>query len=116
MPTETPREAFAYIAGYLDGEATIGFWAGYVEVKVDTCSPAPLHFIVKHFGGKVAKQNRITKAGRAVWRVQYKREAAIKLLTHTVEFLHEKRKQAESVMKMHEMVKELRQDKKQSHN
>jgi hypothetical protein len=115
MSTESPREAFAYIAGYLDGEATIGFWAGYVEVKIDTCTPHALKFIVKHFGGKIVPQKKLTKAGRVVHRVQYKRLAAVSLLKHTVEFMHEKKKQALAVMNMHELAIQIKEDKKISH-
>jgi hypothetical protein len=113
--SSTPREAFAYIAGYLDGEATIGFWTGYVEVKIDTCTPHALKFIVKHFGGKVVPQKRLSKAGRVIHRLQYKRSSAVKLLTHTVEFMHEKKRQAQAVLNMHELSLEIRADKKTSH-
>lgn len=115
MPTESPREAFAYIAGYIDGEATIGYWSGYPELKIDTCNPQPLRFLSKHFGGNVLTLKRKTKSNRTVYRLQYQRSTAIKVLTHTVEFLHEKKKQANMCLQMHEMNLALRADKKKSH-
>jgi hypothetical protein len=111
----SPREAFAYIAGYLDGEASIGYWSGYPEVKIDTCHPEPLRFVAKHFGGVIREQKRKTKLNRTVYRLQYQRSPAVKLLTHTVEFMHEKKKQAKMCMTMNEMSIALRADKKKSH-
>jgi hypothetical protein len=115
MPTETPREAFAYIAGYIDGEGCIGYWQGYPELKIDTCNPQPLRFLTKHFGGNVMTLKRKTKSNRTVYRLSYSRSRAIKVLTHTVEFMHEKKKQAKTCIDMHEMNVILRSDKKKSH-
>lgn len=115
MASESPREAFAYIAGYIDGEGSIGYWTGYPEVSVETCNPNPLKFLVKHFGGTVRTRNRKTKLNRTVYRLNYKRSAAIKLLTHTVEFMHEKKRQANMCLQMHQISLEMKHDKKKSH-
>jgi hypothetical protein len=112
---KSPREAFAYIAGYLDGEACIGYWCGYPELKIDTCNPEPLRFVSKHFGGTVKPLNRKTKKDRTVYRLVYQRAAAIMVLEHTVEFLHEKKKQAKMCLTLNKLNQALRADKKKSH-
>lgn len=111
----SPREAFAYIAGYIDGEATIGYWKGYPELKIDTCNPSALKFVVKHFGGKVNTLNRKTNSNRTVYRVHYSRSSAVKIINHTVEFMHEKKRQAKMCLQMHEMSVAMKADKKKSH-
>lgn len=111
----SPREAFAYIAGYIDGEGCIGYWSGHAELKIETCNPHPLKFVAKHFGGKVLPQKRKTEKNRTVYRLHYTRFAAVKVLKHTVEFMHEKKKQATLCLNMHEMSLHLTADKKKSH-
>jgi hypothetical protein len=111
----SPREAFAYSAGYIDGEGCIGYWRGRPELKLETCNPYPLKFISQHFGGKVLAQKRKTQANRTVYRLHYTNSNAVKILNHTVEFMHEKKKQANLCLTMHEMSTHLTADKKKSH-
>jgi len=106
----TPIE-LAYIAGYLDGEGCWGQYDSCPLLAVDTCNCSTLKFIQKFFGGTICLNNRKTKSGRTVYRLKYSSQACIDVSEKLVDFLIEKKKQAETVLLIDKLKKDLKEEK-----
>ena len=105
-----------YIAGYLDGEATIGYWGNLPEIRIESCNPASLRVISKYFGNEVkSKPLRKNVKWRPSFIIQYKGAKAVDLLSKVSAYMVEKKKQAENCLKMYELHQELHEDKRKLH-
>ncbi len=106
----------AYIAGYLDGEGCFR-WHGYSpEVGVKSCNPYPMKLISSIFGGKVIKQKSKIKSGKSVYSLRYYGQTAIDVLNSILDYLIEKKDQAETIIQLYELNLKLRQAKRKDHN
>jgi hypothetical protein len=112
-PTESVR---AYTAGYLDGEGCIRWNNCTPNVTLESCNPNPMQFVAAHYGGKVTQVKRKTPTTkRPVYRLSYYGPTAITLLLSLLEFLIEKKDQAENLICMWEANMAIRNDRRKKH-
>jgi len=97
-----PDTIRAYTAGYVDGEGSI-CWCGIPRLTLESCNPNPMRWIAEHYGGKVLLLNRKTATTkRPVYRLVYRGKYCIALIFSILEFMIEKRSQAENLIRMWE--------------
>jgi hypothetical protein len=111
-PTEAVR---AYAAGYVDGEGHIR-WNSSPVVELESCNPFPMRFIARHYGGKVLLLKRRTPTtNRRVYRLNYVGKRAIAFISSILEFLIEKKNQAENLIRMSEANAAIQSERRKKH-
>jgi hypothetical protein len=111
-PPDTVR---AYTAGYVDGEGTIR-WADLPILALESCNPNPMRWIAKHYGGKVLTLNRKTATTkRSIYRLVYRGKYCITLILSILEFMIEKKSQAENLLRMWEANTAIQKERRKKH-
>jgi hypothetical protein len=106
----------AYMAGYIDGEGCIRWGAHSPRISIQSCNPNPLRFIEKLFPkAQVRLQNRRTKRGKPVHRLEYSGINCIQLLQVILPHLIEKKDQAEKLIQIYQLKQELKEAKQRKH-
>jgi hypothetical protein len=105
----------AYTAGYVDGEGNI-CWSGLPKLALESCNPNPMRWIAKHYGGKVLLLNRKTPTTkRSVYRLVYRGKYCMALIFSILEFMIEKRSQAENLIRMWEANIAIQKERRKKH-
>lgn len=103
------RELLAYLAGFFDGEGSLGVYptkhsggglTHRIAVRVEQCDPAPLELFARRFGGRViANRKRVTTLRRqtSLWQVAAMRAEVV--LRSLLPWLVVKRGEAELALR-----------------
>jgi|694.fasta_scaffold01478_29 hypothetical protein len=112
-----PKETeLAYIGGYIDGEGCIRYEQYSPKISLESCNPYPLNFLATVFPQSVVKkQSRLTKRGKPVYRLCYNGVNALNILSLVMPYLIEKKDQAEKVIQIDQLKKELKEAKYRKH-
>lgn len=106
----------AYIAGYIDGEGCIRWGASSPRISIQSCNPHPLRFVQSLFSqAEVRLQNRRTKRNKPVYRLEYSGINCINLIQSITPYLIEKKDQAEKLVQIYRLKKELKEAKQRKH-
>jgi hypothetical protein len=87
------------MAGYLDADGCVR-WSGTARVEITSVFPWSLWRFRRHFGGRVAKRRPKPNSTRPVYRWSLSGDQARACLRTLREFMHEKRIQADLVLRI----------------
>lgn len=109
------NEVRAYAAGYVDGEGSI-CWTHLPILALESCNPNPMRWLAKHYGGKVLLLKRKTSTTkRSVYRLVYSGKYCIALIVSILEFMIEKKPQAENLLRMWEASVAIKNERRKKH-
>lgn len=96
------KPELGYLAGFLDGEGSFGFYGSTASVKVSNCYPRVLEWMQSIYGGSIYSDHGARSSKhRLVFRWTVSGEAARRLCSDVIPYLQEKVRQAETLMKIH---------------
>jgi hypothetical protein len=102
----------SYIAGYVDGEGSIG-WYSTPKLSLESCHPDPLKFIQKIYGGTIRTRKREgTRQWRTSYYLVYHADRCVSILRDISPYLIEKKEQAHSILEVKRLREKLKTDKK----